>query len=45
MDIPLLKLALQRAGEDCIFILDGDDKAQVDLSIYAGNNNGLKRAS
>lgn len=45
LDIPLLKLALQRAGEDCIFILDGDDKAQVDLQIYAGNNNGLKRAS
>lgn len=45
LDIPLLKLALQRSGQDCVFILDGDDKAQVDLSIYAGNNNGLKRAS
>ena len=45
LNISLLKLALQRAGEDCIFILDGDDKTQVDLNIYAGNNNGLKRAS
>lgn len=45
LDISLLKLALQRAGEDCIFILDGDDQAQVDLLIYAGDNNGLKRAS
>lgn len=45
LNIPLLKLALQRAGEDCIFILDGDDKTQVDLNIYAGNNNGLRRAS
>lgn len=45
LSIPLLKLALQRAGEDCIFILDGDNKTQVDLNIYSGSNNGLKRAS
>lgn len=45
LDISLLKLALQRAGDDCKFILDGDNNTQVDLSIYAGNNNGLKRAS
>ena len=33
LDIELIKLALQRIGEDCICILDGDSDAQVD-SIY-----------
>ena len=45
MDIELMRLALQRIGDDCICILDGDSDAQVDLSLYAGNNNGLKRVS
>lgn len=45
MTIDMMKLALQRAGEDCIFILDGDPTVQVDMSIYAGNNNGMKRVS
>ena len=45
LDIPLMKLALQRIGEDSICILDGDNEAQVDLKIYAGDNNGLKRVS
>ena len=45
LNIELLKLALQRIGEDSICILDGDNTNQVDLGIYAGNNNGLKRAS
>ena len=45
MTIDMMKLALQRAGEDCIFILDGDLTIQVDMSIYAGNNNGMKRVS
>lgn len=45
MDIELMKLALQRIGEDSICILDGDDRTQVDMSIYAGNNNGMKRVS
>ena len=45
LTIELLKLALQRIGKDSICILDGDNKAQVDLSLYAGNNNGLKRVS
>ncbi len=45
LDIQLLKLALQRAGEDSIFILDGDIESQVDLSDYEGMNNGLRRAS
>ena len=45
LDIDLMKLALQRIGDDCICILDGDDKAQVDLDMYAGSNNGLRRVS
>ena len=45
MDISLMKLALQRIGEDSICIIDGDDKAQVDDISFAGNNNGMKRVS
>ena len=45
LDIDLMKLALQRIGDDCVCILDGDDKAQVDLDMYAGNNNGMRRVS
>ena len=45
LDIELMRLALQRIGSDSICILDGDYNAQVDLSLYAGNNNGLKRVS
>ena len=40
-----MKLALQRISEDAICILDGDTEAQVDLNIYAGNNNGMRRVS
>ena len=45
LDIPLLKLALQRTGNDSIFILDGDIESQVDLVDYEGANNGMRRAS
>ena len=45
MDISLMKLTLQRIGEDSICIIDGDYNAQVDLSQYAGNNNGMRRMS
>lgn len=45
LDIELMRLALQRIGEDGICILDGDSNAQVDMSQYAGNNNGMKRVS
>ena len=45
LDIELMKLALQRIGDDAICILDGDSDAQVDLGIYAGNNNGMRRVS
>lgn len=45
MDIELMRLALQRIGDDCICIIDGDDDTQLDLSAYAGSNNGMKRVS
>ena len=45
MSVSLLKLALQRIGEDSICIIDGDDKTQVDSVEFAGNNNGMRRAS
>ena len=40
-----MKLALQRIGEDSICIIDGDEKTQVDSVEFAGNNNGMRRAS
>lgn len=42
LDRNLIKLALQRIGEDCVCILDGDDLSQVDLPQYGGENNGIK---
>ena len=39
MDIELMRLALQRIGDDCICIIDGDDDTQLDLSAYAGSNS------
>ena len=45
LDIELMRLALQRIGEDSVCILDGDSETQVDLPIYAGNNNGMRRVS
>lgn len=45
MDITLMKLALQRIGEDSICIIDGDCKTQVDDNDFAGFNNGMRRAS
>ena len=45
MDISLMKLSLQRIGEDSICIIDGDYNAQVDMGQYAGNNNGMRRMS
>lgn len=41
----LMKLALQRIGEDCICIIDGDDNSQVDMKAYEGTHNGMKRLS
>lgn len=45
LDRTLIKLALQRIGEDCICIIDGDAKTQVDSLAYSGNNNGMRRMS
>ena len=45
LNINLMKLALQRIGDDSICILDGDSDAQVDLGIYAGVHNGMRRVS
>lgn len=45
LDISLMKLALQRIGEDSICIIDGDYNCQVDINQYAGNNNGMRRMS
>ena len=45
LDISLMKLALQRIGEDSICIIDGDEKTQVDDINFAGSNNGMRRAS
>lgn len=45
LDRSLMKLALQRIGEDCICIIDGDLRTQVDSAAYLGNNNGMRRAS
>ena len=45
LDVELMKLALQRIGNDSICILDGDSETQVDLNIYAGSRNGMRRVS
>jgi len=43
--IDMMKLMLQRTGEDSVVILDGDTESQVDMSEYNGSNNGLRRVS
>lgn len=45
LDRTLIKLALQRIGEDCICIIDGDEKTQVDDIHFSGANNGMRRVS
>lgn len=45
LDRSLMKLALQRIGDDSVCIIDGDARTQVDLPQYEGNNNGMKRVS
>lgn len=45
LDVALMKLTLQRVGEDSICIIDGDCKTQVDDINFAGSNNGMRRAS
>lgn len=45
LDRSLIKLALQRIGEDSICVIDGDNKQQVDLKAYEGYNNGIRAVS
>lgn len=45
LDVELMRLALQRIGEDSICIIDGDFSHQVDSSLYEGSNNGMRRVS
>jgi predicted ribonuclease YlaK len=40
----LMKLIIQRCEEGCKLIIEGDNEAQVDMEIYDGKNNGLRRA-
>lgn len=41
----LMKLAIQRKGKDCKMIIEGDNKTQIDLDIYTGARNGMRRVS
>lgn len=45
LDIELMRLAIQRVGDDCQIVIDGDYKAQVDCSSFEGSNNGMMRVS
>jgi predicted ribonuclease YlaK len=45
LDIELMKLTLQRIGEDSICNIDGDERTQVDDIAFAGPNNGMRRVS
>jgi phosphate starvation-inducible protein PhoH len=38
-------MLLQRIGEGCITVIDGDRKTQTDLEAYEGENNGMQRVS
>ena len=41
----LLRMLLQRVSENCKVIVDGDYNEQVDMDIYANNNNGMRKMS
>ncbi len=45
LDIELMKIAIQRIGDDCQLIIDGDYNSQVDLQAFERNNNGMRRVS
>jgi predicted ribonuclease YlaK len=45
MSVDMMKLAIQRIGEDCVAIIDGDSDTQVDDKLFEGSNNGLRRLS
>lgn len=44
-DVELLKLMLQRIGEDSYCVIEGDYDTQVDNGAYAGDRNGMRRLS
>ena len=41
LTVDLLKLILQRIGEESKVIVDGDRFTQLDMAIYSGSNNGM----
>ena len=45
LDISLMKLGLQRIGEDSVCIIDGDYQTQLDMDAFSGDNNGMRRVS
>ncbi len=45
MSVDLMKLAIQRVGDDSKLIIDGDYEAQVDSKDFEGYNNGMRRVS
>ena len=45
MTVDMMKLSLQRIGDDCMCIIDGDCETQVDNKLYEGRNNGMNRLS
>lgn len=45
MNIQMMKLAMQRIGEDCRCIIDGDFCSQVDSNAFEGSQNGMRRLS
>jgi predicted ribonuclease YlaK len=45
LDRELMKLGIQRLGDDSKMIIDGDFTAQVDSRAYEGRNNGMRRTS
>ena len=41
----LLRMLLQRVSDGCKVIVDGDYNEQVDVDIYSGSNNGMRKMS
>ena len=45
MSVDMMKLALQRIGDDSTLVIDGDYNTQLDDSLFEGSNNGMRRLS
>jgi predicted ribonuclease YlaK len=45
MDVDIIKLAIQRAGETTKILIDGDYRQQVDSTAFEGSRNGMRRVS